>query len=315
MVRRAAETDPHLAGRALAGLRVYQHLPRLGARQTRPVLYQCGAASLRDCGGSGKPIVLVPSLINPPHILDLDPGCSLADALTTGGRVLLLDWGPAANRRLSLSGHVRELLNPLLANIPEPPILVGYCLGGTMALAAAGEIATRGVVTLASPWDFDGYPADARVAFARLWQSSRSVAEALGALPIEVLQAAFWSLNPDAVVGKYAELAMRDPTSPGVQRFVALEDWANTGEALPLAAAAELVEQLFEKDQVAAGDWFSLPEVPTLHFTATGDRIVPAATVAPGERRSVPAGHVGMIVGRSAPAHLHAPLQHWLASH
>ena len=118
---------------------------------------------MRDCGGSGPTLLLVPSLINPPTILDLDPDCSLADILAAKHRVLLLDWGPAAKRKhLDLDGHVAERLVPLL-DAAVPSILVGYCLGGTLALAAARQWSeAAAVVTLASPYRFDAYPLEAR---------------------------------------------------------------------------------------------------------------------------------------------------------
>jgi len=314
LVRRTAEQDPSLAAQALAGLRAYQHAPRDPPRNVRPVAYRVGQASLRECGGGGgAPIVLVPSLINPPTILDLDPACSLAEALAGGGRVFLLDWGPSAGRPLSMAEHVRQLLVPLLAALAEPAALVGYCLGGTMALAAASQLPARGVATLASPWTFAAYPAAARAALDRLWRDARPASEVVGALPIEVLQSAFWSLDPDRVVAKFARLAELDPMEAEARRFVALEDWANTGDPLPLPAAAELIDDLFRGDRSGRGEWFDLPQVPTLHFTAANDRIVPADTAAPGRSVAVPAGHVGMVVGRAAPAHLHDPLKRWLA--
>jgi hypothetical protein len=50
-----------------------------------------------------------------------------------------------------------------------------------------------------------------------------------------------------------------------------------------------------------------------LHATAANDRITPDATVAPvGDQLACPAGHVGMVVGRSAPERLHRPLREWL---
>ena len=258
--------------------------------------------------------MLVPSLINPPHILDLDRETSLAEALTPSGRVLLLDWGSARQRRrLTLTAHVRERLIPLLASLGEPAALVGYCLGGTLALAAASEARTRGVVTLAAPWTFRGYAPASRAAVVRMRDEAWGPAQALGALPMEVLQAAFWSLDPDRTVAKFAAFGSLAPGSTQARRFVALEDWANGGEALPLAAAAELVDDLFQADLSGNGSWFGLPEIPTLHLTASDDRIVPSATAAPGERIAVPAGHVGMIVGRRAPESLHRPLNDWLA--
>lgn len=320
LVRRAGERDPELAARALKGLAAYQQAPRNEQRSPRPVVAKVGGASLKHCCGDGRPIVLVPSLINPPSILDLDSSTSLAEALGESGRVLLLDWGPAADRRdLDLGGHIAELLLPLLEGLGERAVLVGYCLGGTMSLAAANLLPVRGVVTLASPWRFSAYPEASRDVLRSLWLSSATGAQQLGILPIEVLQAAFWSIDPHRVVAKFARLADAPRSSEELSRFVTLEEWANSGEPLPLPAARELVEDLFGSDLPGSGGWvaggeaISPPSAPTLHFTASRDGIVPSGTVAPGDCISCPAGHVGMVVGRSAPRHLHAPLREWLA--
>ncbi len=321
MVRRAAERDPQLGARALRGLAVYQQAPRAARPGERTAAAWVNGAALRECGGAGHPIVLVPSLINPPHILDLDPETSLAMALGESGRVLLLDWGPAqARAELSIGEHVLQLLLPLLAHLSEPPILVGYCLGGTMAIAAAAMRPVRGLVTLASPWRFSAYPKPARDALGSLWGEARPTAERLGMLPIEILQAAFWSLDPERTVTKFAALADLAPDSAELRRFVTLEDWANGGEPLPLPAARELMEELFGADRSGLGGWVvggravEPASVPLLHLTAGNDRIVPAATVAPGPRLACQAGHVGMIVGRHAPRKLHRPLREWLAA-
>lgn len=319
LVRRAGERDPELARDALRGLAIYQQAPRHAAQHERSIVAQVGGASLRDCGGAGRPLLLVPSLINPPAILDLDPACSLADALGLSGRVLLLDWGPASQRLgLDVVGHITDLLLPLLGQLGEPAVLLGYCLGGTMALAAAAAAEERqvaAVVTLAAPWRFAAYPPAARAALRRLWRDAWPTAEQLGVLPIEVLQAAFWSLDPHRLVTKFARLGDIEPGSTEARRFIALEDWANGGEPLPLPAARELLEQLFEGDRPGRGEWLGggLPRCPMLHVLATGDRITPPATAAPaGDRLACPAGHVGMVVGRSAPESLHRPLREWL---
>ena len=173
-----------------------------------PLVARVGPASLRDHGGSGPVAILVPSLINPPHILDLDPEVSLAAAIAGMNRhVLLLDWGEARERAgLTVSGHVEQLLLALLRELGEPPALVGYCLGGTMAIAAANLAPVERVVTLAAPWHFAAYPAAGRASLQSMWRHARAAAEALGALPMEVLQAAFWSLDPERTVTKFADL-------------------------------------------------------------------------------------------------------------
>ena len=45
------------------------------------------------------------------------------------------------------------------------------------------------------------------------------------------------------------------PEGPQAAAFVALEDWANDGPPMPLAAARELFEDLLERDAAGAGEW------------------------------------------------------------
>jgi polyhydroxyalkanoate synthase len=323
LVRRTAERQPQVAQQALAGLAAYSQAERGAIPAPRPELARIGPAALRDHGGSGPPALLVPSLINPPDVLDLDDRVSLAAAVSKmGRRALLLDWGEAAGRaELSVAGHIEHLLLPLMRELGEPAALIGYCLGGTMAIAAANLAPVERVATLAAPWRFANYPADAQAALKSLWLQSKPVAEQVGALPMEVLQAAFWSIDPERTVAKFAQFAELDPGSDKARRFVALEDWANEGEPLPLPAAGELIEDLFGADLPGQGRWqvagrevTSALAVPVLHFTAGRDRIAPAATAAEGSRIDVAAGHVGMIVGGKAGEQLHQPLGRWLSS-
>ncbi|GAC1578762.1 MAG: hypothetical protein NVS3B5_11520 [Sphingomicrobium sp.] len=188
-----------------------------------------------------------------------------------------------------------------------------------MALAAANITQVARVATLAAPWRFSAYPENARAALAKLWESAAQTSRSLGVLPTEVLQLAFWSIDPGGLVAKFAKIAGEAPGSEIVRRFVALEDWANDGEPLPLPAAHDLIEQLFLADRTGRGEWIIgrhviRPDpVATLHFTARSDRIVPVASAPPGPSHAVASGHVGMIVGSRAPELLHRPLLHFLA--
>jgi len=315
LVREVSERDPELARSALAGLRTYEQAPRRERPAAKPEIARVAGASLRDHGGTGPPALLVPSLINPPRILDLDGEVSLTGAIShMGRRVLLLDWGKADERSsLSVTGHIEELLLPLLRELGQPVALIGYCLGGTMAIAAASLAEVERVVTIAAPWKFSAYPEGSKQALADMWRHSEDAAKRLGALPMEVLQAAFWSLDPERTVRKFAEFGTLDPESAEAHRFVELEEWANEGEPLPYPAAMELIEDLFGRDLPGSGQWIGSDElsVPTLHLTAAHDRIAPAATAPAGDKITIASGHVGMIVG-SARERLHEALADFL---
>ncbi len=319
-MRKVGERDPDMAKAALSGLRAYQEAPPAPQPRDCPVVAEVKGAQLRDYGGNGPPVILVPSLINPPLILDLDQETSLARGIAEMGRqVLLVDWGPAAGRgSFSVAGHIETLLLPLFDSLDEPPLLIGYCLGGTMAIAATNHVETKGLITLATPWNFDAYPDDGRAALRDLWVRAEPSARAMDMLPIEVLQAAFWSLDEERTVRKFARFATLDPDGVEARRFIALEEWANAGEPVPFDAARELIDDLFGANATGLGRWTvagkvaAVPDnIPILHLTAKDDRIAPAATAPPGPCQAIASGHVGMIVG-SARTQLHAAIRSFL---
>lgn len=324
MVRRTAESDPEMARRALAGVRVYGDAPR-AARTPRPVMASVGRASLQGGGGtSGPPVLLVPSLINPAHVLDLGPGNSLLDHLAHSGfRPYLLDWGTPGpiDRGQGLAEHITDTLLPLLRTISEPVHLIGYCLGGTMAIGAAALLPVRSLTLLATPWHFTRYSDDARGAMQSHWAANRDVIDAMGLMPVELLQSLFWNLDTARTVAKYAALADLPSDDARVATFAALEDWANSGSPITAAAATELFEGLIGRDKSGKGEWRvggalvtpTALNAPALHFTAQNDRIAPAETAPDGITcHPCPSGHVGMVVGKGARSGLWNPLADWL---
>ena len=327
MLRSETAANSARLATALNGLRRYQEAERPPPPEPPPAIAEAQGAMLRDyrpSNGNGPPILVVPSLINPPNILDLGGGRSLLRWLADRGhRPLLVDWGWDVERRRAhgVGGHVEHILLPLIETLGEPPNVLGYCLGGTMAAAAAALAETRALVTIAAPWHFDGFPESSRTLLGRLWANAEPAATALGMLPMEVLQSAFWSLDPARTVGKFEAFAAFEPGSVEARAFVALEDWANDGPPIPEAAAREMFESLFAADLPGSGAWTvggraidpAALACPTLHIVSTVDRIVPRETAfRSGERLELDLGHVGMVIGGRARERLWEPLSAWL---
>src|SRR3546814_3914269 len=111
-----------------------------------------------------------------------------------------------------------------------------------MAMAAAALRDAMSVTTIAAPWRFSGFPAEASVRLSRLWHDAEPAAAATGLLPMEVLQSAFWSLDPARTVAKFEAFADMDSGTPEERAFVRPEDWANEGPPLPAAAARGVFE-------------------------------------------------------------------------
>ena len=322
ILRSETAASPVRRAAALAGLTRYQTATRLPPPPPLPHERRHGRARLTGTGGRGRPVVLIPSLINPPTILDLSVEASLLRWLGAQGHAAwLLDWGTpgVAYRDMDIAGHVERLLLPLLATLDAPPVLVGYCLGGTIAAAAAALVPVAGLATIAAPWNFAGYGA-AQTDIARHWASARAGCEAMGLVPMELLQTGFWMLDPARTIAKYEAFATMADADAGA--FVRLEDWANAGPPLTLAAGRDLFEGMIAADRPGRGEWRvagrpvdlrRLP-CPVVEFVSLTDRIVPAATAAGlPDRRDVAAGHVGMIVGRKARDGLWMPLADWIA--
>jgi polyhydroxyalkanoate synthase len=301
--------------------------------------------------------VFVPSLINPPFILDLAEENSLLRWLSGQGvRPLLVDWGepeilpgtgrgtigvadgggverldrrsgpsttrfasgppPRSGEELDVATHA-ELLLPLLDALGEPAHLIGYCLGGTMALGAAMQARIRSLTLIAAPWHFTGFGPAARAEIGALWDAAKPAAHAMGLVPMEVLQSGFWRLDPARTVAKYEAFGRLDPACEAARAFVALEDWANAGAPLTYAAGRELFEDFIAGDVTGRGGWRVGAEivdpaklrVSTLEFVSLNDRIVPAASSARlPNGRTLGLGHVGMIVGSRAREQMREPL-------
>ena len=336
----AAAVDAELRARAdvfLSGLERYRRHPYRRALVDPPVLWRDGASRLLDYGpAGGAPVLVVPSLVNRPYILDLAPGKSLLRFLAEQGlRPLLVDWGRpgATERRFGLTEYIAGRLEGAAAAAVGaagmPVAVLGYCMGGLLALALAQRRAklVSSLVLLATPWDFHAEaPGQARL-LGELATAMTQGFASLGEVPVDVLQMLFAALDPLLALRKFSRFAGVAEGSPEERDFVAVEDWLNDGVPLALLVAQECLGGWYGDNTPGQGRWQVggqpvLParvSLPSLVVVPAQDRIVPPATAAVladrlrgSERLMPPLGHIGMIVAREAPATVWQPLARWL---
>jgi len=314
----------------LRGLAAYRRHPHARRLTDPPVLWQEGSARLLDFGGSGRPVLFVPSLVNRATVLDLDEGASLMRFLAGQGvRTLLLDWGwpGPVERRFTLTDHIAGRLERALMAAPQGLVLAGYCMGGLLALAAAIRRPDRvaGLALLATPWDFSADPQAATVA--RLLPGFEPLMAPMGALSVDLRQSLFARMDPYGIPEKFRAFGRLDPESDRARRFVVLEDWLNDGVPLAAPVAREALGDWYGRNSTARGEWAvaGLPVTPgdwrgpTFLAIPTRDRIVPPASALPlaaalpgATVHLAKAGHIGMVAGQGAEAALWRPLLEWL---
>jgi polyhydroxyalkanoate synthase subunit PhaC len=336
----AAALDAELTRRAalfLDGVERYRRHPYRRDLAEPPLLWQEGTTRLLDYRPrGGPPVLVVPSLINRAYILDLAPGQSLLRHLAAQGlRPLLLDWGApgAAERRFGLGDYITQRIEPAAAVARQaggaPPIVLGYCMGGLLALALAARkpALVSALALLATPWRFHAERAEQARLLGTLAEPIARSHAALGEVSVDVLQALFAAQDPLLALRKFSRFAELPQDSAAARGFVALEDWLNDGVPLPIPVARECLGGWYGEDLPGRGKWrvggkaIRPREIdkPALIVVPAQDRIVPPATAAAladelprAETLTPRLGHIGMIVARDAPSAVWAPLADWL---
>lgn len=321
------------------GVNRYGRHPRTPRPPEPPEFWRDGTTRVLDYGSGDQnamPVLVVPSLINRGYILDLTEQRSLMRHLAAVGlRPFLVDWGEPGReeRDFDLTNYICWRLEPIADEIfdatGQAPALLGYCMGGLLTLALAHRRPDRAAALafLATPWDFHAGPKAPIRMLEAMAPGISAMIDQLGALPVDVLQAMFSSLDPYLTANKFRRFSALKENSDKARKFIALEDWLNDGVPLVGSVARECLIGWYVDNTPAKGAWrvdgeAVLPEhikAPTLVVVPTGDHIVPPGSAAaladaiPGaERKMLAAGHIGMVAGGRAKTMLYKPLGRWL---
>ena len=280
----------------------------------------------------GRPVLLVPPLAAPALCFDLRRGCSVAEHLVRAGHpTYLVDYGAIAfsDRSLGIEHWIDEVIPESIRTVAEDAggqdvQLVGWCLGGIMALLAHADdpdLPVASVAMVASPFDFTAVPLIAPLRpLVNLTQGAviSVLYRALGGAPAPLVKRAYQLAGFDKYVTKRLAILQHLDDRDFLAQIEAVDRFTNGMLAYPGRTFGQLYHRFFRANDLANGSLaigdrsIDLEDVtaPVLSVAGKGDGIAPRASVhhvgtllpnAESVRlESAPGGHLGLLTGRAA---------------
>jgi polyhydroxyalkanoate synthase len=293
---------------------------------------------------AGAPVLLVPPLAAPAVCFDLRRGCSLAEhQLRLGRRTYLLDYGPIqfADRELGLEHWVHDVIPAAVRAVADdagdrPVRIVGWCLGGIMALlahAADARLPIESIALIASPFDVGKVPIVAPLrpidAMTKGWVVTQ-LYRALGGAPAPLVKRGYQLAGFDKYVMKPWTVASNLHDRELLAQIEAVDAFMDRMHAYPGRTFGQLYHRFLRTNDLAHGTLelggveihLAAATVPLLAVAGCGDGIAPAQAChhlaelvpsAPAVRlETAPGGHLGVLTGRAARGTTWPILDEWL---
>jgi poly(3-hydroxyalkanoate) synthetase len=333
-VRRGAATPWHLATDAAHWLNHTTHRERPRWHSPHEVVLEAPFARLRDFTDGARDDV-VPTLVLPPQaghdscIVDFAPRQSQMQVIRDAGltRAFSLDWiGATRETRDTRVDDYLEFIERAIGRIGGPVNLVGDCQGGWLATiyAALRPHDVHSLTIAGAPIDFHAGDAvihdwvraltTGDLGFYR-WVVPRGG----GVLKGEHMLNGFILIKPENEVSKHIKLLANVHDSEFVARHRHFETWFKHVQDIPGAFYLWIVEHLFARNALVAGELEIGGErvdlgritVPLNLLAGAKDHITPPAQVfAAAEHvgtaaneivmRTAPGGHLGLFMGSEA---------------
>ena len=281
---------------------------------------------------SQPPVLLVPPLAAPALCFDLRRGCSLIEhELRQGRDVFMVDYGAIAfaDRELGLE-HWFEDVIPKSVEVAaevsgaEQVVIVGWCLGGILAMLAVADrqdLPVRSIAMVASPFDFTQVPLVAPIrpiVNMAGGAAPTAVYRVLGGAPAPIVKRAYQLAGFDKYLTKPISVLQNLDDREFLAQLEAVDRFMNNMLAYPGRTFGQMYHRFFRTNDLAHGfldvdgHRIELADVrqPVLSIAGAGDGIAPLKAVhhiggllegADGVKLSkAPGGHLGVLTGRAA---------------
>ncbi len=293
------------------------------------------------------PVLLVPPLAAPALCFDLRRGCSLAEHLLRRGReTYLVDYGRVrfGDRTLGLEHWIEDVIPKAVRAASEdaggrPVQLVGWCLGGILALLAQctdEQLPVASTAMVASPFDFSRVPLVAPlrpVAAVTQGQLVTQLYRVLGGAPAPLVKRGYQLAGIDKYVMKPWTIVSNLHDRELLAQIEAVDIFMDSMHAYPGRTFGQLYHRFFRSNDLADGRLalgdrvldLAAVKVPVLSIAGRGDGIAPVAachhvagllpSAPPVGLETAPGGHLGVLTGRAARGTTWVMLDRFLAEH
>jgi polyhydroxyalkanoate synthase len=288
------------------------------------------------------PLLFIHSLVSRSYVFDLVPGNSFVETMRDRGfDVYLVDWGvpdeleSGNTLETYTDGYIPTIIAEVLRQTGNPDLnLFGYCFGGVLSLlslAGNPQLPVRSLAVMATPTDMSHMgPMTSMMAEGRV--EPEDLIDATGNVPADVMLNSFKVLAPTGDVINYVNLLQNMWNDEYVAAHQAMTQWAQDHIPFPGAAFCQMGDLLSRQNLLATGKvplggrTVDLADITVPFFNILGekDHIVPPEAVGAlsdlvgstdVEELRLPAGHVGVIIGRTAQRHNIPAMADWLARH
>jgi polyhydroxyalkanoate synthase len=290
----------------------------------------------------GPPVLALIGLVSRSYVLDMAPGNTFIGAMSEAGfDVYLLDWGVPdesdAESTLDTyaARYLPRVINVVKGNSGSDEVnLLAYCMGAQLALMYLSQRRDHGVnamVTLAPPVDFSEMGFLARPFFDPSFPPE-SLIDDHGLVPASVVARGFTMRAPTYDVVSYVDLLQKLDDPQKLEAHAAMTMWLRDHLPWPGAAFKQMV-QMFLRENAFVNETarvagrpakLSNIDVPILNVIAERDDVVPqASSTALGklvpadlyEEFRINAGHVGLVLGRTASRTTIPAVIEWMRAH
>lgn len=290
----------------------------------------------------GPPVLLMLGLVSRSSLFDLYEKASLVRALRDSGfDVFVLNWGTAdaGDAKNTLETYVDKYIPRAIRALVQSAgtddcTLVGYCMGGNLALLALAshpELPVANLVTMATAVDWDQMQAQVdplrAPSVSPEWFTDDS-----GCVPGEVIAQFFQIRRPTADLTQLVNLIENLDNPSYIAGHQAIARWTSDHVPMPRGVARQVLDQWLRQNAFTTGrltlngqpvDLRAIT-CPIMAVLTARDEVVPPDAARPirdvvgsadVEILELDAGHIGLAVGRSAHKILYPRLIEWLVQH